>query len=778
MLKSVIGGAVPENARCERTGMAEEMHLTFAQDWPLWFVLVLTAAVLATVLLFYRRAAGAVSKRYLALLVILRAVAMVALLLCLVRPVIGYRRGVIERSTLVVLTDISKSMAVHDFPGQPSRFERVRNLLLERDGAADRLDGTFDVRWHAFSEHARPIGKRRDLFDLSPEGDGTDLAASVKDALANAAADDVGGVILLTDGVDTTEVAPDAQLRKLGVPFYAVGVGSVLREQENFRDIMIDRVDVKRHVAVKTVAPVHVFVEAIGYPDRVVPVIVSEDGAETAREQIVLDNAVGAQKVTLKYEPQKKGDFELTIAIPTEPSERITENNSVTVPVFVGDPKVRVLYVEGVARSEYRELHRALQLDPSIESLCLVRVGPNVFLQHGSITDVHLEGTPKTYEELKQFKVLIIGSLDSTAFSNEQMEDIKRFVDEGGGLMMIGGEYSFGPGGYGGTPIEEALPVTCGGRNIGQERDPFPLTLTPAGQMHPIFAGIERFFPTQASGGAGEVIPDLLGCVRVQAAKPAAEVLAVNPRRRNEAGPLVAVAAGRYGSGRTMAATIDSTHLWYRPLRGMGKNSPYVRYWGQAARWLAGAEESRRATGPGVTAYLDKHFYDPGDAPVIRALVTGPEGAATEAAMVGALIRREGRSDASRAQLSFIQGTRNEYETQIEPPKPGKYEVVVSARLNGEELGEAEVSFRVGEPTKEFERLDLDEKTLRRIATTSDGIYLPLLSFDQLPEVLRARSEERIERREIFLWNSPILFLAFVLLATSEWVLRKRRLLS
>ena len=74
--------------------------------------------------------------------------------------------------------------------------------------------------------------------------------------------------------------------------------------------------------------------------------------------------------------------------------------------------------------------------------------------------------------------------------------------------------------------------------------------------------------------------------------------------------------------------------------------------------------------------------------------------------------------------------------------------------------------------------MDLDEKTLREIATATGGIYLPLLSFDQLPQVLRARSEEKIERREILLWNSPIIFAAFVLLASSEWILRKRRLLS
>ena len=45
--------------------------------------------------------------------------------------------------------------------------------------------------------------------------------------------------------------------------------------------------------------------------------------------------------------------------------------------------------------------------------------------------------------------------------TKKQMENIRDYVrEQGGGLIMIGGEESFGLGGYYRTPIEEALPVT------------------------------------------------------------------------------------------------------------------------------------------------------------------------------------------------------------------------------------------------------------------------------------------------------------------------------
>ena len=202
-----------------------------------------------------------------------------------------------------------------------------------------------------------------------------------------------------------------------------------------------------------------------------------------------------------------------------------------------------------------------------------------------------------------------------------------------------------------------------------------------------------------------------------------------------------------------------------------------MRYWGQTVRWLAGTDKPQQAAGPGVVAYPDKHFYEPGSTARLHAFVTDAEGQATDRAKVSATIKLDDEDDASSVQLPLMTGTRNEHEALLEALKPGKYEVAVSARLDGHELGQAAFTFRVGEPTREFERVDLNEKMLREVASATSGVYLPLLSIDQLPDVLQARSEQKIERREIRLWNSPMLFMAFVLLITAEWILQKRRLL-
>ena len=312
---------------------------------------------------------------------------------------------------------------------------------------------------------------------------------------------------------------------------------------------------------------------------------------------------------------------------------------------------------------------------------------------------------------------------------------------------------------------------------VGQERAPFDLTLTDSGARHPVFAGITKFFAAERLRKNGQV-PQLRGCTVVLRPKAAADVLAVDPLRRGDDGFLVALAAGRYGSGRVLAATFDSTWLWYAPMQGLGLESPYVRYWGQAMRWLAGVDETQRADGAQVTAYADKRFYEPGQMPMISARVTDKEGLVTERALVNAVARRAGGDEGEGKALSAVSARKGDYEVELEALNPGKYEVAVRARLGEEELGEALIKFRVGEPTREFEKLDLNEGLLRNIATATGGRYVPLLSFSKVSEIIRARQEEKIERKEIFLSNSPLLLVAFVLLITGEWVLRKRRLLS
>jgi Ca-activated chloride channel homolog len=81
--------------------------------------------------------------------------------------------------------------------------------------------------------------------------------------------------------------------------------------------------------------------------------------------------------------------------------------------------------------------------------------------QNIDVTVVEAGGIPKDLAGLQKYDGVVLSNVSSLKLTRPQMTQIRDYVrDYGGGLMMVGGEESFGLGGYYRTPIEEALPVT------------------------------------------------------------------------------------------------------------------------------------------------------------------------------------------------------------------------------------------------------------------------------------------------------------------------------
>ena len=154
--------------------------------------------------------------------------------------------------------------------------------------------------------------------------------------------------------------------------------------------------------------------------------------------------------------------------MPPLPEEKIIENNQRTAVALVVEPGIRVLYLEGTLRAEYGALvDRFLSKDPDLEFCALVQTRRNVFLRGSNIPKLdHWTPSPTRQETINKFDVFIFGDIDSTFIKPEQQELIVKRVQDGAGLVMLGGYHSLGPGGYEGTPIGKILPV----RSLGRPR--------------------------------------------------------------------------------------------------------------------------------------------------------------------------------------------------------------------------------------------------------------------------------------------------------------------
>ncbi|RLI03273.1 hypothetical protein DRO38_02910 [Candidatus Bathyarchaeota archaeon] len=158
---------------------------------------------------------------------------------------------------------------------------------------------------------------------------------------------------------------------------------------------------------------------------------------------------------------------------------------------------------------------------------------------------------PNTLEELKQYDVIMFANIDINGFnpplSNGEMENITKFVEEGGTFIMAGGYGSFGGYidyphtkilGYVGTPIERILPVKIHPNDI-YWKDFVPQVL----KKHFLTNGIFRNHPTMHG-------------LNLVEAKENSIVLADD----GDGHPFLVI--GKYKKGRVLAFTSDIGPGW------------------------------------------------------------------------------------------------------------------------------------------------------------------------------------------------------------------------
>jgi uncharacterized membrane protein len=741
-------------------------ELTLEQGYSITTMVTVTLVAVALAAVFYHKAYGMLRFSQWQKLLLLRIVAIVVVILLLFRPTLSFHEELLEKPALVFLLDTSSSMSITDDASGISRFDQARTQL---EKWCDQLKDDFRLHLVEFSDRAAPVEEPAQLPALSPKGKSTSLSGALLAASQQAPKKEVAAVFLLSDGIHNSARSPLEVASKLGMVVNTVGVGASLRNNLAYRDIQVTGIDCPDRLMVNNKAKITGMVEGIGLTGRVIKVVLEEDEKQIQELELTLDGVEGSQKVEFEFRPTVKGRHTYTVRCPAIPEEKITENNHRSAIALVVEPGIRVLYIEGTLRGEYGAIvDRFLSKDPDLEFCALIQTRPNVFLKRSNMEGFELNSIPNDAETLNKFDVFIIGDLDASYFKQQQQELIIQRVRNGAGLLMLGGYHALGPGGYAGTPVGEALPVVIGGREIGQVNDSFLPLLTPDGARHPIFGNIAGFFPTRGGPPKEAGLPELDGCTRVQAARPGATVLAVHPTEANQM-PVLAVQP--LDKGRTAAFCGDTTRKWQQGPRALDQESPFLRFWGQTVRWLAGRATTVEAKAS-VTSSTDKGYYEPEEGVRISAVVRDDKGEGTANATVVAKVKTPG--DPEDVPLTVVPGPVGHYGGTLQPKLAGRYEIVVESRVGQLTVAAEKLVVEVGRPNLEFEKLDMDEKTLSRIASDSGGRYRHISVANSLIEQLDRTQQQKKVLTEWRLYHPPWFWGLFVVVLSLEWILRRR----
>src|SRR5262249_44025770 len=184
---------------------------------------------------------------------------------------------------------------------------------------------------------------------------------------------------------------------------------------------------------------------------------------------VVLESVRG-NEVRLKCRaPGQAGEYEVDVRVedPLRPGEPppgqvSTARNSLKTFLTVSKEGVSVLLVDRQRDGEPQAIYDAL-VDKRIH------ITP-VWLRGDRPLDANA-GDLFRFDK-QQYDVIILGDVTAAqmkAVNSKALDEIERLVGEkGAGLVMIGGYFSFSRSAWGGTPIENLLPVEL---NNGEQRE-------------------------------------------------------------------------------------------------------------------------------------------------------------------------------------------------------------------------------------------------------------------------------------------------------------------
>jgi uncharacterized membrane protein len=707
-------------------------------------------------------------------LIALRSALFLLILFLLLKPVVIVPSVIPRSSTVALVADDSRSMQMTDAGNGRTRLDAMRGALFNTEGPfQQRLSEKFKTQAYGFSNQLNNIGVGE---ELTGEGLSSDVGGALAEAARRSTGAPLAAIVLVSDGAANAGTDLAAELRNLrarGLPVYTVGVGSARRPA----DAELVRVNLPRRVLVGSSVEVEAFVRASGYGATKVRIAASEDGRAVRTEEFTLRGGE-VEVVRMELVPATAGTHRYTFDVQPLADELTLENNRREALVEVIEGPLRVLYVEGEPRWELGKLRDALSRgEKNVELVSLLRTGENKLYRQGVSGEAELaEGFPKTEEELFAYDGLMLGSVEASFFSIEQLRAIEAFVARrGGGLLATGGRYAFGGGGYAGTPVADALPVTLAQRAAGatQESNPnvsapaFKAQLTARGASHPVTRLSDD---RQQSQKTWNELPPVSVPEAPSGVKPGATVL-LEARRaatggRGASGPVTLLAQQRYGRGQALAFTASDTWRWR--MRMDSKSNAHENFWRQMLRYLVqgtprqfevAAEQDVYAPGDSVRIVADlrdKKFNPATDARAV-ARITKPSGASVEVPL-----RFTARDEA------------NVYVGEFKSDELGRHRVELTA--SGSSIGEAaaQSEFLVAELNREFYDASLNEELLKRIAAETGGKYYTLDEAGALVDDLTYRQTDNSRPVTKDLWDMPVNFLLLVGLLSGEWFLRKR----
>ncbi|WP_417732805.1 glutamine amidotransferase [Rosistilla oblonga] len=774
--------------------------LIAAPQWTAAAVAICLLSLLVVAWAYWRRG-GSSRRGPLIFAGLLKWIAIAALALCLLQPMLESQRPRPHANLIGVVVDNSRSMQIRS-PGQSQpRSERLAAVLKQDADWQVRLSQDYDVRRYAFDRSLQNVD---DLSTLEFDGASSSLTATLTTLAARFRDRPVAGLMLFTDGNATDLTDTEFDWSSLGFPLYLV-TDSV---DQAIADLKIDQVSTAQTNFEASPVTVTAKLSATGLKDSTAVVrLLDAEGVAVEEQEVELTQAKPTADVEFRFRPKKSGlQFYSIDTFPKSQRaaylqgetkvEATLANNSRLLAIDRDQGPYRVLYVAGRPNWEFKFLRRALQEDDEIRLVGLLRIarkepkfsfrdrGVNssnplfsgfdeneeesaeqydepVLLRLGVDEAEQLsKGFPRQAEELFGYHAIILDDVDADFFTQDQMLMLRQFVStRGGGLLMLGGQESFAGGDYEHTPLADLMPVYLPRGNESSGGTVARIELSREGWLQPWL----RLRETEvAEKKRLAEMPEFGTLNRVGDVKPGASMLASAQTGDRQQPALV---VQRYGKGRSGALLIGDLWRWGMR-RKPGENEDLQQVWRQTIRWMI-ADVPRAVE-------IDLEESKDSSKPIeIAVTVRNPEFLPLDNASVALTVVQP---DGEEMQLPTQPSDQaaGVYTASYWPSKDGAYRVkVVATGPDGSDIGSQQAGWTTETATVEFQRLAVNKDLLQQIADQTGGEVVSQEDLDSFVANLHNKKIPLTQRHLAPLWHGPWVLIFALVCLCGEWGVRR-----
>jgi hypothetical protein len=568
------------------------------------------------------------------------------------------------------------------------------------------------------------------------------------DQLADRTADqNLGAIVLVSDGIYTQGANPIHHLNQFNIPVHTVLVG----DTTPVRDLLIEAVQYNELTYLNTETPILVRVKSQGYGQVDSRLDILSQGKVIQSFPVSFSGSASGQIVEFRVRTTQPGLQQFQLRLSPQPDELNFLNNERLFYIKVLENRLNIGLFAGGPHPDLGAFQQSLGRDPRFRLSQFIRKNDREF---------YLSPTP---DQLGKLDLIILHNFPAGIEDRQLLEQIHAEVERRNLpiLHIVGSSTRFNI-----LPSQSHHMALFPTRVNTRSSEAF-LYFTPDYKNHSTW----RFEDEKALLAWLETAPPLVRNDSEWKAAPGANVYG---KAKIKGIPLDYPFFALQEQGVRKNAVLIGENLWRLRMHNffeLDRFDEFDTWMFNLLQWLSTREDNRRfRVYPSKNQFEGKEpvlfkgqAYDDSNMPIdgadIRITVTNPEGRKTE------------------SYLRQVQ--RGTYLADLGNLPAGAYTYVANGTYRGQQLGRDAGQFSVGKSALEFADLTAKPSMLRQLAQRSGGSFALARQLDQVTFAALERQDNLkplIELKKTtmglnqYLW--PLL-LALILLAV-EWVVRKR----